>query len=71
MPLQEVEEEQVVIHQVSSDKDLAELVRKGSQGIQELEQMTGGSSAFVDVKSIVGYEDLTQSTYTAGWRWSI
>jgi uncharacterized protein YhjY with autotransporter beta-barrel domain len=34
-------------------------------------QMTGGSSAFVDVKSIVGYEDLTQSTYTAGWRWSI
>lgn len=32
-----------MIRHVSSDQDLAELVRKGSLGLEQLEQMTGGS----------------------------
>lgn len=32
-----------MIEQVASDKDLAQIVRKGSLGLEQLEQMTGGS----------------------------
>lgn len=39
VPKQEAEEEREVI----SDQDLAKLARKGSVGLEQLEQMTGGS----------------------------
>lgn len=39
----ELEEEREVIEQVNSDKDLAKIVRKGSMGLEELQQITGGS----------------------------
>lgn len=41
--LQEAEEEREVIEQVSSDRELAQIVRKGSLGLEQLEQLTGGS----------------------------
>ena len=38
-----MEEEHEVIKKVASDENLAELVHRRSAGLQELEQMTGGS----------------------------
>lgn len=40
-------------------------------GVGTSAQFEGGNSAFLDVKSLLGYEDLSQWQVRAGWRWEM
>lgn len=40
-------------------------------GVGSSLQLSGGNSAFVDVKSLLGYEDVSQWQIRAGWRWEL
>lgn len=40
-------------------------------GVGSSLQLSGGSSGFIDVRSLLGYEDASQWQFRAGWRWEM
>ena len=64
--LQDVAEEQACLQEVAQNPNLQDMVRRGSAGLQDLEQLTGGSRVPAEALAHGSSTDLQRRTSSAG-----